>query len=449
MKKEDDKKSHYQKDSLTLVGAIALGTGVMIGAGIFALTGQMAQMTGRLFPLAFLSAAVVVIFSAYSYVKMSNAYPSAGGIAMYLKKAYGSTVTTAFHSLLMYFSMVIAQSFLARTFGTYTLQFFDIDDTSLLVPTLGAGLLLVAFVINLSANKMIEGVASVLGFIKIGGIVLFGIVGIMVADKVEVNFSTVSPDASTFGATIAGFIGATALGILAFKGFTTITNSGSELKDPHQNVGRAIMISIALCVVIYALVGFSVASNLSLEQIIETKNYSLAAAARPALGEYAVWFTVVLAMLATAGGVIASIFAVSRMLAMLTDMKLVPHSHFGMPGSIQKHTLVYTVVLGLLLTIFFDLTRIAALGIIFYLIMDIAVHWGILRHLRHEIGAKLSILIVAIILDLIVLAGFVWIKIASDPLVIGVAGAVMLALLIMEILFLRYNPIEPKDHKHG
>tara|TARA_R110001592_G_scaffold84526_1_gene249906 strand:- start:5735 stop:7069 length:1335 start_codon:yes stop_codon:yes gene_type:complete len=444
MNKDEDRKQHYRKDSLTLVGAVALGTGVMIGAGIFALTGQMAQMTGSLFPLAFLSAAVVVIFSAYSYVKMSNAYPSAGGIAMYLKKAYGSTVTTAFHSLLMYFSMVIAQSFLARTFGTYTLQLFDIDDSSLLVPTLGAGLLLVAFVINLSANKMIEGVASVLGFIKIGGIVLFGIVGVIVADTVEVNVSTVSSDAS-----VTGFIGATALGILAFKGFTTITNSGSELKDPHRNVGRAIMISIALCVVIYALVGFSVSSNLTLEQIIETRNYSLAAAARPALGEYAVWFTVVLAMLATAGGVIASIFAVSRMLAMLTEMKLVPHSHFGMPGSIQKHTLVYTVVLGLLLTIFFDLTRIAALGIIFYLIMDIAIHWGILRNLRDEIDARLSILVVAIILDLIVLAGFIWIKINSDPLVVGVAGVVMLAILLVEVLFLRHNPIEPKDHKHA
>jgi amino acid transporter len=443
MNKNEDRTSHYRKDSLTLVGAVALGTGVMIGAGIFALTGQMAQMTGSLFPLAFLSAALIVSFSAYSYVKMSNAYPSAGGIAMYLQKAYGSTLTTAFHALLMYFSMVIAQSFLARTFGAYTLQLFDIDDASLLVPTLGAGLLLVAFLINLSANRMIEGVASVLGFIKIGGIILFGVVGIMVADKVEVNFSTAVPDAS-----MTGFIGATALGILAFKGFTTITNSGSELKDPHHNVGRAIMISIALCVVIYTLVGFAVASNLSLQEIIKTRNYSLAAAARPALGEYAVWFTVVLAMLATAGGIIASIFAVSRMLAMLTEMKLVPHSHFGMPGSIQKHTLVYTVVLGLLLTIFFDLTRIAALGIIFYLIMDIAVHWGVLRYLRHEIGARLSILIAAIILDLIVLAGFVWIKVVNDPLVVGVAAVVMLAILIVETLFLRHNPIVPKDHNH-
>ena len=144
------------------------------------------------------------------------------------------------------------------------------------MPTLGVGLLLVAFLINLSANRMIEGVASVLGFIKIGGIVLFGVVGVIVADTVEVNFSTAVPDTS-----MTGFIGATALGILAFKGFTTITNSGSELKDPHRNVGRAIMISIALCVVIYTLVGFSVASNLSLQEIIETRNYSLAAAASP------------------------------------------------------------------------------------------------------------------------------------------------------------------------
>ncbi|SFT35090.1 amino acid permease [Halomonas saccharevitans] len=89
-----DRSPEYQENSLSLIGAIALGTGVMIGAGIFALTGQMAEMTGKLFPLAFLSAAFVVAFSAYSYVKLSNAYPSAGGIGMYLHKAYGATLPT-------------------------------------------------------------------------------------------------------------------------------------------------------------------------------------------------------------------------------------------------------------------------------------------------------------------------------------------------------------------
>ena len=74
---KQDRATRYQKDSLTLSGTVMLGTGVMIGAGIFALTGQMAQMTGSLFPLAFLAAAIVVSFSAYSYIKISNAYPSA------------------------------------------------------------------------------------------------------------------------------------------------------------------------------------------------------------------------------------------------------------------------------------------------------------------------------------------------------------------------------------
>ncbi|HBS19001.1 MAG TPA: amino acid permease [Halomonas sp.] len=429
-----DRTPQYKQNSLSLVGAIALGTGVMIGAGIFALTGQMAEMTGVLFPLAFLSAALIVSFSAYSYVKMSNAYPSAGGIGMYLSKAYGPTLTTAFHALLMYFSMVIAQSFLARTFGSYTLELFDFGDRSLLVPLLGVALLISAFLLNLSANKLIQGVASVLGFIKIGGIILFGVVGVIIADSVGMETSASTPEGS-----LSGFLGATALGILAFKGFTTITNSGSEIKDPHRNVGRAIMISIALCVVIYALVGFAVASNLSLSEIIETKDYSLAAAARPALGEAAVWFTVILAMLATAGGIIASIFAVSRMLAMLTEMELVPHRHFHMPGSIQKHTLVYTVVLGLVLTAFFDLSRIAALGITFYLIMDIAVHWGVLRHLRKEVGANPIVLVIAILLDAVVLAGFLWVKATTDPLVLIVATIVMAAILIAEGLFLSRN----------
>jgi hypothetical protein len=136
------------------------------------------------------------------------------------------------------------------------------------------------------------------------------------------------------------------------------------------------------------------------------------------------------------------------MLAMMTEMKLVPHRHFHMPGSIQKHTLVYTIVLGLLLTAFFDLSRIAAMGIIFYLIMDIAVHWGVLRHLRKDVDANRVIPVMAIVLDLIVLGGFLWVKIASDPLVLIVAAAVMAAILIAEFFFLRTRPSEGQpDHK--
>lgn len=439
---EQDRTTQYDEGSISLTGAVMLGTGVMIGAGIFALTGQMAEMAGPLFPLAFLAAAVVVSFSAYSYIKISNAYPSAGGIGMYLHKAYGDRLPTAFNALLMYFSMVIAQSFLARTFGSYTMQLFGGDESGRMVPILGVALVVSAFIINLLGNRLIQGVAGFIGLLKIGGILVFGLVGAWFADSLAVDFSGVNETGSG-----SNFLGATALGILAFKGFTTITNSGSEVIDPHRNVGKAIVISIAACVVIYILVGFAVSSNLSLDEIIETRNYSLAASARPVLGEYGVWFTVAIAMLATAGGILASIFAVSRMLAMLTEMELVPHRHFGMPGSIQKHTLVYTAVFGIVLTAFFDLSRIAALGIIFYLVMDMAIHWGVLRYLLDDIKAKRWVPITAIVLDLIVLGGFVWVKLMSDPFVLGVAAVTMLLIAVCEQLFLRSNKRKHSMHK--
>jgi hypothetical protein len=76
--------------------------------------------------------------------------------------------------------------------------------------------------------------------------------------------------------------------------------------------------------------------------------------------------------------------------------------------------------------------------------LTIAVHWGILRHLRQEIGARSGVLIGAIVLDLIVVTGFMWINISGDLLVVGIACVLMLAILTVEVLFLRHNSIVPK-----
>ena len=91
--------------------------------------------------------------------------------------------------------------------------------------------------------------------------------------------------------------------------------SSPTISEVRASIGNAIITSISACVVIYLLVGFAVFNNLSLDEIVETKNYSLAAAAKPALGDIGVWLTVAIAIMATTGEIAASIFAVSRMLA--------------------------------------------------------------------------------------------------------------------------------------
>jgi amino acid transporter len=429
----------YQAGSLSLAGAVAMGTGVMIGAGIFALTGQVAQLAGSLFPLAFVVAAIVSGFSAYSYIQLASAYPSAGGIGMFLMKAYGRSVWTGGFALLMVLSMIINESLVARTFGTYVMQAVDAAADPVWVPALGVALIAVVFAVNIATNALISRVALVSALLKVGGVLLFAGVTLWFAD-----FSF-RPAAAAAAATapgpggVTGFIAAVALGILAYKGFTTITNSGSELKNPEQNIGRAIVISLAICLVVYLLVAWAVGSTLSIEAIAKARDYALAEASRPALGRYGAWFTIAVAIVATASGLLASVFAVSRMLAMLTKMELIPHRHLGMTGDLQTHMLVYTCASAALLAAFFDLGRIAALGAIFYLLMDIGIHWGLYRHLRDDVPARPAILVTAMALDVLLLGVFLWVKAGEEPMILAWAAGGVAAIFLLEWQFLRVH----------
>ena len=419
------------ENKLSLLGSVSLGTGVMIGAGIFVLMGQIAELVGELFPMAFLVGAVVVGFSAYSYVKFSNAYPSSGGVAMFMRKAYGPGTLAGTFSLLMYVSMVIAESLVARTFGSYTLRLFDVENTAVLVPILGVLLIAVAYIVNISGNKIIERTANITAVIKIAGIGILAIAGLTVSGFPSVeNWGRASEGSAVGGG--FNFVAALALAILAFKGFTTITNQGDDILDPHRNLGRSIVLSILICTVIYTILALSVSSSLSVAEIVTAKDYALAAAARPVFGEWGMLFTVLLAIVATVSGVIASIFSASRMLAMLSSMKQLPRLY----RSISNPALVITVGLAIFLTILFDLTRIASIGAIFYLIMDIAIHWGLFRHLLAETKANPIIPVIAIVLDIVILGAFLLMKYERDPLVIIVSLLGFVAILIAQRLFM-------------
>lgn len=192
--------STYKTNSITLPGAIAMGTGVMIGAGILALTGQIAELAGPLFPLSFLLGAIVTGFSAYTYVKMVNAFPSAGGIAMILQKAYGPSTIAAGAALLMALSMVINESLVARTFATYALRGLGLGTDSILVPVLGVSVIVFAYLVNVSGNRSVGILSIVMAVIKVAGIALFGLAALWASGL------TFKPDTDIGGFPIGGFI---------------------------------------------------------------------------------------------------------------------------------------------------------------------------------------------------------------------------------------------------
>lgn len=417
---------------LSLIGSISLGTGVMIGAGIFVLMGQIAELIGDLFPIAFIAGAVVVGFSSYSYVKFSNAFPSSGGVVKFLNKAYGPGTTTGVYSLLMYVSMVVSESLVAGTFGAYTLRLFPEKFTGY-ASILGIFLLLTAYIINVLGNRVIGATATFTAIIKVAGIALLAIAGLIASGLADITGNYI-PQNTKDVPQVVGFLAALALAILAYKGFTTITNQGGDIENPHKNLGRSIVFSIFICSLIYVALALAVAGGLSIPEIIEAKDYALAAAAKPVFGDWGSWITIAIAIVATFSGVLASVYSSSRLLAMLSNMNQVPS--LKRMGNFKNPALIFTVSLAILLTALFDLTRIASIGAIFYLIMDIAIHWGLFRHLKNDVKFKPIIPFIAIIMDIAVLAAFLYIKYLSDPFVLIVAAIGIILIFGAERLFM-------------
>jgi hypothetical protein len=68
--------------------------------------------------------------------------------------------------------------------------------------------------------------------------------------------------------------------------------------------------------------------------------------------------------------------------------------------------------------------------------MDMAVHWGVLRHLRQDVGANPAILIAALVMDAAVLGALLVTKGGSDPLVLIVSAVGFVLIFGGEYLFL-------------
>lgn len=83
--------------------------------------------------------------------------------------------------------------------------------------------------------------------------------------------------------------------------------------------------------------------------------------------------------------------------------------------------------------------------------MDIIIHWGVLRHIRKDVGANPVVLVSAILLDTAALGAFIMLKAQSDPLIIIIASVGMLAVFGFERFYLshrRDSPVESTGHLH-
>lgn len=77
-------------------------------------------------PVAFVMAAILATFSAFSYAELSSRYPLSAGAALYVQQAFGKVRLSRLTGFLIFFSGLISAGVLANGFAGYVSVFVDL-----------------------------------------------------------------------------------------------------------------------------------------------------------------------------------------------------------------------------------------------------------------------------------------------------------------------------------
>ena len=98
------------KRTLSLPMMVFYGLGTTIGAGIYALVGEIASVAGYFAPVSFLIASLLAGFTAISFAELCSHFPYAAGASLYVKQGFSSERLSIIVGLLVTTAVVVVAS---------------------------------------------------------------------------------------------------------------------------------------------------------------------------------------------------------------------------------------------------------------------------------------------------------------------------------------------------
>lgn len=393
-----------------LYAATSIGVGGMIGAGIFSIFGTAVKISGNAIYISFIIAGIVALLNAYSYSKLGVRYQSAGGPVEFILKGFGDGVLSGGLNLLLWISYIFGLALYSKGFSSYAVTFLPPGSTQIWEKIFATAVILVFTAINFVGAKAVGKSELFIVSIKFGILVLFAAAGIAYMDTGNLSVS-IWPNYKSilFGAGVV---------FLAYQGFGLITNAVEDISNPETTLPRAIYLSIALVILIYISVSFAVIGNLSTFEIEKSKDYALAAAAKPFLGTIGFKIMAFAALISTSSAINASLYGGANISYLLAKDGRLP---FFFERKIWKRGtegLFITSGLVIILANFLPLDGIGMLASTSLLIIYISVNTSHLRLLK-ETGAKRWIIQASLLSSLIFFGLLIYYEYVSSKLTLG------------------------------
>jgi amino acid transporter len=335
------------KRSLGLGLLVLYGVGVIIGAGIYVLTGQVAAVAGMGAPLSFLLAGLLAAPTALSFAELSARHPEASGQAAYAHNAFKSGLLSRCIGFAIAAVGILAAASIARGCAAYLTGLLP------MIPIAAGGALIVLFFTGVACLTVANSVAvaAMMTVIEIGGllyVILAGLYQTQVHTPPPFEFA---PDTIASGAFIAMF---------AFLGFEALANMAEETRDPDKTLPRAILLSLGIATALYVIVAYVAVNVTPLDVLSNSPTPLLDVVISSPIGN-ATLFSII-ALTATANGVLIEILMVSRILYGMADRGWLPRwlAHVWPRTHAPVRTTLITGVVLLALVIPFDVGELAA-----------------------------------------------------------------------------------------
>ncbi len=360
--------SNPNAGQIDMISAVSIGIGGMVGAGIFSILGVVAQAAGNAMWAAFLIGGVVALLSTYSYAKLGAVFPSAGGAVHFLVKGFGGGVLTGGLNLFMWAGYIISLALYATAFGSYAATFVTTAPSPLLVKSLAVGSVLALTLVNAFGARIMGRGETFIVAVKLAILVLFAAAGLFFINPGNLS-PALWPEAASvlFGAGVL-FIG--------YEGFGLVTNAAADMRNPRVMLPRALYASVILVIALYLVVAVTVTGNLSNAQIAQAKDYALAEAAKPFLGEFGFRLIAIAALFSTASAINATLFGSANVCYMIARDGELPAGLSRTEWKQATGGLILTAALVILVTLLFDLSGIAMMGSAAFLLVYAAVNAG-------------------------------------------------------------------------
>jgi amino acid transporter len=308
----------------------AYGIGVMVGAGIYVLVGAVAAEAGVLAPLAFLLAGLIAAPTALSYAEFSSRLPEAAGEAAYVGQGFNSKFFAIFVGLAVVVAGTVSAGAVLRGGAGYFAAATGID-AELAIIGMGAALVLVAIIGVLESFALV----AVFTLIEVLGLALVVWAGFSTSASPDWNVALPLAEMITTPGLATGIAFGAVLAFFAFIGFEDIVNMAEEVRNPTRILPQAIVISLAVTSVIYALVCWAAVRTVPLDALASSDS-PLALVWQQSQGGNARFLSAI-AVFAALNGVLAQIVMASRVLYGLggrtTGLAAFRHAHprFGTP----------------------------------------------------------------------------------------------------------------------